>query len=184
MDPAYNRAAVALQRLPFSRPWSIERFIADLGFQLGRLIKVEELPRAISERGEISGLWVPTDLVDVVLVKQGAAGKYREHIICHEIAHVVMAHRADSARLKSYIEQTLSRAAPGITPEMVERLAGTPVCLARTDFTHPIEREAEWLATLIMGHADELRQELYSEPAEQRDRELVRRVAALIGWRV
>ncbi|MDP1045217.1 hypothetical protein Q6332_29620, partial [Klebsiella pneumoniae] len=69
----------ALATLPFSRPWSIESFIAELGLRINRLIIVEDLP--IDLHSEITGLWIPAKRRDVIYVRHDAEGKYREHII-------------------------------------------------------------------------------------------------------
>ena len=181
-EAAKAKAHAALAQLPIRRPWSIEQFVAEVGMMHDRAIILDELPKSVS--GVISGLWVPTDRADIVFVKHGAEGEYREHVICHEIGHMVFAHQMAGPDLIELLKETFHRIAPDISPDMVERLADPRPCLARDNFLQPIEREAEWLATLIMNKAAEMRDPLYpdSDTMTGAERAVLTRLANAIGW--
>lgn len=174
----------ALGTLPFSRPWSIESFIAELGLLINRLIVVKDLPSALHD--EITGLWVPAARRDVIYVRRDAEGKYREHIICHELAHIVMAHQKTNKQdFLEYLKTNVRRVAPHLPDYMIERLAQSQVCFARNTHTlHPVEVEAEELATLIMAKADEMRAPLYPDDLPETQKNLLRRLAGMMGWQV
>jgi len=173
-----------LDTLPFSRPWSIETFIAEVGLSIGRLIIVEDLPLELHD--EVTGLWIPSDRRDVIYVRRDADGGYREHIICHEIAHIVMAHqRTGKAEFREYLSANMRRVAPSLPPYMIDRLAFSQVCFTRVvGALHPVEVEAEELALLIMGKADEMRAPLYPDDLPDTQKNLLRQLAGMMGWQV
>lgn len=170
--------------LPFRRPWSIEGFLGDVGIRLGRLITVETLPDGVDR--EITGLWVPTATRDVIYVSRRATGRYREHIICHEVAHILLAHRAGGhADFLEHLAENVRRIAPDLPDYLIRRLARSQVCFARSGSAlHPVEAEAEYVATLIMTRAEDLRNPLYPPDLPPRDREFLGKIAGLLGWRV
>lgn len=173
-----------VQTLPFRRPWSIEGFLGDVGIRLGRLIVVESLPEEVDR--EITGLWVPTATRDVIYVSSRATGRYREHIICHEVAHILLAHRAGGhAEFLDYLAENIRRIAPDLPGYLIQRLARSQVCFARSGSAlHPVEAEAEQVATLIMTRAEDLRKPLFPPDLPPRDREFLGKIAGLFGWRV
>lgn len=180
-NASYQKACEVLETLPIHRPWSIERFVADISMMLGVPIRICDLPAAMSHH--MTGLWVPRRIMNSIYVRIGAAGEYREHIICHEIAHIVMAHhRKSNDDLVELLKQNMGIIAPDISSELIDKLEIPQLCFARSDFLHPIEQEAEWLATLIMNKAAELRQRLYPETVSGTDREILQRIAKVIGW--
>ncbi|AZI65524.1 hypothetical protein G9U53_30735 [Rhodococcus sp. D-46] len=174
----------ALATLPFSRPWSIESFIAELGLRINRLIIVEDLP--IDLHSEITGLWIPAKRRDVIYVRHDAEGKYREHIICHELAHIVMAHQKSNKQdFLEYLRTNIRRVSPQLPDYMIHRLALSQVCFTRSTHTlHPVEVEAEELATLIMAKADEMRAPLYPDDLPETQKNLLLRLAGMMGWQV
>ncbi|WP_066910135.1 hypothetical protein [Millisia brevis] len=180
-DEAVRRV---VQTLPFRRPWSIEGFLGDVGIRLGRLIVVEPLPEEVDR--EITGLWVPTATRDVIYVSSRATGRYREHIICHEVAHILLAHRAGGhAEFLDYLAENIRRIAPDLPDYLIQRLARSQVCFARSGSAlHPVEAEAEQVATLIMTRAEDLRKPLFPPDLPPRDREFLGKIAGLFGWRV
>lgn len=188
-DDAYKIAAEALSRLKFRRPWSIDQFIAELSIMLGKPIVVRELPRELSQ--QLTGIWIPTAVHNVIQIKFGVTGHYREHLICHEIAHIVLSHTPTPEVLEQLRRAYFARLTPDLPLDWLELLEDSQPCLARrapgilgpgSNFRHPIERQAEWLATMIMARADELRRSLFPNSLSERDQLMLRRAAAVFGW--
>lgn len=168
----------ALDLLPIRRPWSIDRFIAEISIDRQRPISIHELPESLS--GEISGMWFPTARADLIYIRTDAEGEYREHIICHELAHIVLAHHADVDTVP--VAEYLQRQMPDLGAGMLSYLQPLAPCLTRTNFVSPVERQAEWLATLILARASELRKPLIPEHIQGPRREMLLRAAATFGW--
>jgi hypothetical protein len=92
----------------------------------------------------VCGLWVATASTDLIFYERVTTPPHQEHIILHELSHVLCDHqRAASAALGSQVEELL----PNLDPEMVHRVLG------RAGYTSEEEREAELLASLIRQRA-------------------------------
>lgn len=188
-DPQ-SRAQAFLDELdlPFTRPWSVDRFVAEVGFRINRVISILELPRDISASGEVSGFWVRTAPVDVIYIRNDVDPLFREQCILHELAHILLGHEADTAMIESILKESFLRMAPDIPTCMINALVEeqrNKVCFTRVpDFLQPIELEAEWLGTVMLARADALRKPFYPKSIDPRDEETLRRVAAVFGWQM
>lgn len=184
------RASVFLDvlDLPFNRPWSVDRFVAEVGFKINRVIVVLDLPDDLSASGEVSGFWVRTAPVDVIYVRKGEDALFREQCILHELAHILLGHEADTAVIEAILKESFMRMAPDIPTEMVNALVEeqrNKVCFTRVpDFLQPIELEAEWLGTVMLDRADSLRKPFYPAGIDPKDEETLRRVATIFGWQM
>lgn len=188
-DAAREAAERILRDLPLTRPWTLERFIADLSIRNGRPIEVlaipDELEQIVDGDGnKITGVWIPAEHIDYVFVTSHAAGDYREHIICHELAHIIFRHRADQQTLETLQAAFLRRLMPDIAPTHLTALLPNTVCRHRTLLTDPLEREAEWLATLLMNAGHELKQPLWGKNVGDIDSAILGRLARAVGWTV
>ncbi|OAK53786.1 hypothetical protein [Rhodococcoides kyotonense] len=188
-DPQLRASAfLDVLDLPFNRPWSIDRFVAEVGFEIDRVIVVLDLPDDLSASGEVSGFWVRTAPVDVIYVRKGEDPLFREQCILHELAHILLGHEADTAVIEAILKETFMRMAPDIPIEMVNALVEeqrNKVCFTRVpDFLQPIELEAEWLGTVMLDRADALRKPFYPEGIDPKDEETLRRVATIFGWQM
>lgn len=177
----YERASRLVELLPFERPWSLDGFLAAVGVMIGTPITLGALPDAVA--GErVTGLWIPNPLMHSIFVPASAEGEYREHLVCHELGHIIMAYTHTSAEIREMVGATLARISPRLPRAFVEHRDPPQFCFARTSFMHPIEQEAEWLATLIMDRASEIRQPLYPTTMSAQDHAFLGRVAELLGW--
>jgi hypothetical protein len=126
----------ALRELTLPRPFSIERLRRQIASERQHLLIIREWDQRPPEAP--LAVWVANTQVDVISYAPGLTPWHREHVILHEIAHILLAHHlgvdADLARL----------AAPGIDPEAVEHIIGRAGVGVRQ------EQEAELLAALIM----------------------------------
>lgn len=135
-------------RLPL--PFALDAFCRELALRRGRPLTVADMP---SVHDGPTGAWIATDDADYVFVDQGARALHREHIVLHELAHMIFDHGA----APGLGEHDAAALLPAFTSETVARVLG------RSRYTDVQEREAELLATMIAQQAQ--------RPA-QRDEEL------------
>lgn len=118
-----------------------------------------------------TGLWVATDAADYVFYNDLARRLHRDHIILHEIGHILLDHRA-SATLTADTARLL---APNLDPETVRRT------LSRSNYSEVEEQEAEMFASLMMPKLEALLgADIAVAPDEVAD--TLRRFAAVFGF--
>ena len=113
---------------------NVDDFVAAVSAQRGRRIAV--LGCSMPDDGP-SGYWAPTPDVDYILHADSITAEYRETVVCHEIAHMVLGHEAREGLMDT------RAIAPSISPEVAARF------LTREGYPDEIEADAEMLATLI-----------------------------------
>ena len=113
---------------------NVDDFVAAVSEQRGRRIAV--LSCSLPDDGP-SGFWAPTPDVDYILHADSITAEYRETVICHEIAHMVLGHVAREGLMDT------RAIAPSVSPAVAARF------LAREGYPDEIESDAEMLATLI-----------------------------------
>ncbi|MDT0347778.1 regulator component [Streptomyces litchfieldiae] len=101
---------------------------------------LKELPQQAAYAGAC-GLWLGTDDADFVFYEARTAPLHREHIILHEIAHMLAGHRAPHG--DGGIGGGLGSLLSGLQPHLIRRL------MTRTSHTTTEEQEAEMLASLM-----------------------------------
>ncbi|WP_234312586.1 hypothetical protein [Streptomyces sp. NRRL F-5065] len=101
-----------------------------------RLLHLHPLPLQAVAAGAC-GLWIATDTDDHIFYEQRTARSHQEHIVLHEIGHMLFDHHALTD------VGTLSGLFGDLSPRLVSRI------LARTNYSTRQEKEAEMLATLI-----------------------------------
>ncbi|GAA1418226.1 ImmA/IrrE family metallo-endopeptidase [Streptomyces thermospinosisporus] len=130
--------------------------LRDLGIQQslsldairGRVERLRERPlvlRELPEQAAVAGacgLWLGTDDADYVFYEPGTAPLHREHIILHEIGHVLCDHHRETS--VDGVELT-GDLLDGLRPHLVRRL------MARTSYTTAEEQEAEMIASLLQS---------------------------------
>ncbi|NJC70707.1 hypothetical protein HC031_13425 [Planosporangium thailandense] len=129
------RAIVDSLTLP--RPFSVDALLRDLAEQRGRPIKLHVLPSSIMTNA--CGIWVSTATGDEIFVEEETTAFHREHIILHEVCHILCDHRTNHMDDSAMFSDLL----PDLNSDLVKRL------LARTSYTSRQEQEAELLASLI-----------------------------------
>ncbi|GGW20562.1 hypothetical protein GCM10018980_43180 [Streptomyces capoamus] len=107
----------------------------------GRPLVLRELPEEAAATGAC-GLWLGTANADYVFYEARTAPLHREHIILHEIGHVLCDHHRS---LTEEGGQPAGDLLAGLQPHLVARL------MARTSYTNTEEQEAEMIATLIQS---------------------------------
>ncbi|MFJ9842552.1 hypothetical protein ACIRYZ_19120 [Kitasatospora sp. NPDC101155] len=129
-------------RLP--RPFSAEALCRQLAEQRNRPLHLMPLP---PEAGAIGacGLWLSTSTSDFIFVERNTSQPHQEHIVLHEIGHMLLDHNSVQLTEPTGLKEIFS----DLDPNMLRRF------LARTNYTTRHEQEAEMLASLIRTTADE-----------------------------
>jgi hypothetical protein len=143
VTPKIRKRCEALVRtLDLPSPFSVDALVEKLSAQRGRPIRVHALPAGLAE--EACGMWIATDDGDDVYVEEKTTAFHREHIVLHEIGHLLCDH---GGAADPDAGSAVSRLLPSLDPAMISRI------LARTDYTTEEEQEAELVATLIRSTA-------------------------------
>ena len=125
-------------QLPLDRLSGAEELCALLTARRGRPV----VPEAAALPRTIAGVWVANERADYIFYAEDAPRPHQEHIILHELAHLLCEH--DSGPAQSQFLQAL------LFPHLDQSLVCTALrALGRTRYDTRQEREAELLATLI-----------------------------------
>lgn len=104
----------------------------------GRPISLIELPMPTGP-GKPCGLWVATDDEDYICYQQFTTQAHQQHIIRHELGHVMCGHQAAQVMPDEVIQLLM----PTLSPELVRSVLG------RTSYTNEEEKAAELVASLM-----------------------------------
>jgi hypothetical protein len=127
-------------RLP--DPFDLAGLCRTVNAERGRALHVRGIPGPAT-RGRPCGIWVATDKDDWIFVDQETSPLHRQHIVLHDLAHMLCGHAA--AALPE--NEMLGRLFPDLSPDMVKTV------LSRSSYHSEHEREAELLASLILARA-------------------------------
>lgn len=154
-----------LRGLGIRPPLRVDTLCERLGERRGRPIRLA--PFSLPVPGPF-GLWVATSSIDYIVYQAETTRIHQDHIILHEVGHILADHASDDADDEYWRE-----AMPDLSPEMIRR------ALRRTCYDAAHEREAELVATIIMEWASVLD---YVTP-HRSDEVAVRRLEAAFGNR-
>lgn len=119
--------------------YSLEAILSWMEGLRDRRLVLKELPQQAALAGAC-GLWLGTEDADFVFYEARTAPLHREHIILHEIGHMLADHHhAADTGIDGGLEGLLS----DLHPHLIKRL------MARTSYTTIEEQEAEMLASLM-----------------------------------
>ncbi|MDA3644404.1 hypothetical protein LZ318_30670 [Saccharopolyspora indica] len=124
-----------LRELELDAPLDVRLLCRRLAEHRGRPIKLHPYP--LPAPG-IFGLWIGTEDADYILYQRDTTVAHQEHIILHEIGHIISGHSSDEND-----DDIWTQLFPDIPPEMVRR------ALRRDGYEPAFEREAEMVATVI-----------------------------------
>jgi hypothetical protein len=145
-------------------PFDLDELIRRVAARRGRPIQLMPFDTA---PGDPVGIWIATRTKDYICYEAATSKLHREHIILHELGHVLCGHKStgDSAAALA------SLLMPSLDPAVVRR------ALARTVYSDPDERQAELFATVVLAGAG--RATVSGAPAEVRA--LLARVEQAVG---
>lgn len=128
------------QSLPLPQPFDVRELVHRVAVRRERPITL--VPMSCDDGG-VLGLWVATKTGDMIFYEQNTTPPHQEHIILHELSHVLCNHYPTQLSSTEHMRLLL----PDLDPRMVQRILG------RTAYLAVEEQEAELLATLIRHRA-------------------------------
>lgn len=131
-----------LRELDIRPPLDVRQLCARLAGRRGRPIRLVEHP--IKVPGPF-GLWFMTESTDVIFYQRETTRPHQDHIILHEIGHIIAGHPSDSGGDQA-----------GEEPRPDDGPADATGVLRRTCYDSVYEREAELIATIILEWASVL----------------------------
>lgn len=130
-----RRCAALLRDLPTPVPFDARALCEQVAARRGRPIRLIPMARLTG----VCGLWVATDTTDLIFYEGKTTPPHQDHIILHELGHVLCGHCPVSLPMAEQARLLL----PDLDPEMVRRVLG------RAGYSTVEEQEAEMLASLI-----------------------------------
>ncbi|MEU7629075.1 hypothetical protein AB0C34_03685 [Nocardia sp. NPDC049220] len=138
----------ATRTVPLPNPWNLTAYLAAVATHRGRSISLHPVPTTLlAETGcGIGGLWVARKHDDIIVYDADATGRRADHIILHEIGHMLLDHGKDGGTGGS-VPPSVAVILPSISPHSIERVLG------RDEFDADHEREAEVFADMTLVYA-------------------------------
>lgn len=136
----HRRCKQVIGGLPLPDPFSVSELCARLAVDRGRPLDLRPLPTP-TVPDMPTGIWLATQSADYVLYDAQTSPLHQEHIILHEIGHLVCDHRSDRGDHQLYRQIDLADA------ESIRQ------ALPRSRYSDLQEQEAEMIATLILESA-------------------------------
>jgi hypothetical protein len=134
-----RRCERRLRDVRIPQPFDLDAFCREVEDRRGRPL----LRRAVTGLHSHApcGLWVGTPEADHVFYDPGTSPLHAEHIVLHELAHILSDHTLDGG------DGPLTRLFPDLDPATITRVLG------RVGYSTVQEREAEMMASLIRGRS-------------------------------
>lgn len=162
------RVDTLLQDVRLPVPWNIDTFIDRLERARGREIDLCEVTWSL---GESTGAWQARPDRDVIAYATNTSALHQDHVILHEIGHMLQGHRGQCVLSVSEAQ----RRAPDLTLTALTHLLDRVTVGGE-------EREAELFALLLQARiAKQDRSRAARRPADRRTAATLERVAATFG---
>jgi hypothetical protein len=139
-----------IRQVPIPAPWDTLEFVRTVADYRGRPIILSQIDAATlagTGCGTGSGLWIAREHDDLILY--GADTEWHaDHIIAHELAHMLLGHGEDAVGDTVGLEDVpLQTLMPSLSMDAIKSVLG------RSDYTLDRERDAETFADLVMVEA-------------------------------
>jgi hypothetical protein len=123
-------------------PFDLNAFLDQLEAAWDR--QIELVPFSATVPGKLCGIWVGTDRLDLIYHEEATSLLHQDHIILHEIGHMVCGHTGTALSNTDQVRSLL------LTDEVRGQVH---TVLGRGAYTAVEEQEAELVATLILERA-------------------------------
>jgi hypothetical protein len=134
---AADAAFTLMKQLPsIPVPWNVGELCERLAERRGRSLLLHRLTIPALP----SGLWYDDGKRDHVIYRSGLTGYYRDHIILHEICHMLARHNSAADTASSLVARAAAYGYTVQQEELAETFAAKVLKLAR--HTHPRSRFA------------------------------------------
>jgi len=164
-----KRCRRLLRELDIRPPLDVTELCRRVGERRGRPITLVSHP--IPVPGPF-GLWITAESCDYILYQRETSRSHQDHIILHELGHLLAGHHEDVDNNDGLDTDSLRAEYPDLAPDAVRR------ALRRTAYDNDQEREAETVATIILEWAsvlDKVSPHTSSAPMDNA-------LASRIGW--
>jgi hypothetical protein len=138
-DDLWARCEEALRDLTIPSPFDSGAFLDALAAKRGRRIELVPAPLA---KDTPCGVLISTDDADYIYYAADTTPLHAEHILLHEVGHLVLDHRADV-----FDEAVAGALLPNLSPNLIRRM------LCRTIYSSDNERQAELFASIVLQRA-------------------------------
>jgi hypothetical protein len=123
-------------------PFDLNAFLDQLEADRGH--PIELVPFSATAPGKLCGIWVGTDRLDLIYHEEATSPLHQDHIILHEIGHMVCDHTGTALSNTDQVRSLL----------LTDAVRGqVDTVLGRGAYTTVEEQEAELFATLILEWA-------------------------------
>lgn len=128
-------------------PFDLSEFCSRVVEFRGRAVHLH--PMKLGAAGGLCGLYVELDDADHVFFPADTSPVHQQHIVVHELAHLLCGHRATEPAA-GLSDGVLDELFPTLDRSLVRSVLG------RSRYADPAELEAEVIATLILQRADQV----------------------------
>jgi hypothetical protein len=134
-----RRCEHVLDGVPIPEPFDVDTFASTIAERRARPLQL--LPKHTSVGP--CGVWLAMPDADYVFYENGASAVHREHIILHELGHLLGEHEAH----ETIDDDVLRELFPRLDPAVIRRVLG------RTSYSAAEEQEAEMIASIVLQRA-------------------------------
>lgn len=131
-----RRCESRLQGLDLPTPFDVRAFCDSIAAKRGRPI---DLRPVVTHAGPW-GLWAATDSADYIFYESDTSPLHQEHIILHEISHLICGHHPVPISRTDLLHEML----PNLSPDTIKQVLG------RISYADEDEQEAEVLASVLL----------------------------------
>lgn len=166
-----QRCEGLLQDVDVPDPFDVHAFADSVSRRRGRPV------RLLAKHSPVGpcGVWVALPTIDWVFYEDGTSRMHRDHIIVHELAHLLAAHEPTEQLEPGLLAGLLAGLLPDLDLSMVKRV------LSRSSYSAVEEQEAEMIATLVMQRAGQPASTKSSESDRPKDADVLARLDATLG---
>jgi hypothetical protein len=148
-----KRCWEVVRRLRLPDPFSVSALCDSISAHRGRTLYLHSLEKPEGVLDMPCGMWVATDIADHVFFEQQTSTFHQEHIILHELGHMICGH-------------TIAMLGDEFDPSAISEHTGGELvqqALLRASYNTRQEQEAELVATLILDRGRRISGEALSE---------------------
>ena len=135
-----RQCEAALVGVPVPNPFDINDFCRVISSRRGRALHLVQKQTRLGP----CGVWLSLPDADYVFFESETSQLHREHIILHELGHLLCEHQPTEV----IDEEVIAQLFPDLNPTVVHKVLG------RTTYTAIEEQEAEMLASLVRERVD------------------------------
>ncbi len=126
-------------------PFDLDLFCAVVAAHRARPLTLHPMPGLGA--GAPCGLWVSVPTADYVFYDPGTSQLHAEHIVLHELSHMLSGHTTGVQAGSGLSSDAIRRLVPDLHPGTIKTMLG------RAGYSTAQEREAETLASLIRARS-------------------------------